>query len=101
MDRRATILTSGFELDAAVVAAVFRISPEEIMSRIRDGTLTTQCEKGIDEDQGRHRLTFYLASRQARFVIDETGTVLHSSRIDFGDRLLPRRRRGDAAKAPS
>lgn len=101
MDRRASISASGFELDASVVAAVFRISPEEIMSRIRDGKLTTQCERGIDEDKGRHRLTFFLANRQARFVIDDTGTVLHSSCIDFGDRPLPRRRAATAGKAPS
>lgn len=101
MDRRASISASGFELDAAIVAAVFRISPEEIMSRIRDGKLTTLCEKGIDEDQGRHRLTFFLASRQARFVIDDTGTVLHSFCVDFGDRQLPRRRGATAGKASS
>lgn len=101
MDRCASISASGFELDAAIVAAVFRISPEEIMSRIRDGKLTTQCEKGIDEDQGRHRLTFFLASRQARFVINNSGTILHSSCIDFGDRPLPQRWGCDAAKALS
>ncbi len=101
MDRRASISASGFEFDAGLVASAFRISPEEIMSRIRDGRLTTQCEKGIDEDQGRHRLTFFLASRQARFVIDDTGTVLHSSCVDFGDRPLPRKRGANAGKAPS
>ena len=93
MNRRAEISASGYQLEAAVVADVFRISPREVMSHIREGRLTTLCEQGVDDDLGRHRLTFYLGNRHARFVIDEDGRVLHSSCVDFGDRPLPRRRR--------
>ena len=101
MDRRAEISASGYQLEAEVVAGAFRISPQEIMSHIRDGRLTTLCERGVDEDHGRHRLTFYLGNRQARFVIDEDGRVLHSSCVDFGDRSLARRRGEIVGKSPS
>ncbi len=100
MVRRAEISASGFQLEASVVADTFRVSPAEIMAHIRDGRMTTRCETGIDEDRGRHRLTFFLGNRQARFVIDASGQVLHSSCIDFGERPLPRRGRAAGAKAP-
>jgi len=78
-----------------VVADTFRVSPAEVMAHIRDGRMTTRCEAGVDEDEGRHRLTFFLGNRQARFVIDASGQVLQSACIDFGDR--PRGRRGPPA----
>lgn len=89
MGRRAEISASGFQLDAALVADAFRLSPEEIMAGIRDGRLTTLCERGLDEDRGRHRLTFFLGNRRARFVVDDSGRVLQSSCVPRGDRPLP------------
>ena len=58
MIKRAEISASGFQLEADVVAAALRVGPDEIMAHIRDGSLTTRCEKGVDKDLGRHRLTF-------------------------------------------
>lgn len=101
MVRRVEISASGFQLEAHVVAAALRVGPDEVMARIRDGSLTTRCERGVDEDLGRHRLTFFLGSRQARFVIDDSGQVLHSSCIDFGDRALFRGRGTVGHKPPS
>jgi hypothetical protein len=92
MVKRAEISASGFQLEADLVADVLRVGPEAVISHIRDGSMTTRCEKGIDEDRGRHRLTFFLGNRQARFVIDDSGRILHSSCVDFGDRTLPRMR---------
>lgn len=95
--RRAEISASGFQLDASVVADTFRVSPAEIMAHIREGRMTTRCEAGVDEDEGRHRLTFFLGNRQARFVVDASGAVLQSSCVDLGDR--PRGRGGLSAGA--
>jgi Family of unknown function (DUF6522) len=92
MVRSAKISAFGFQLEADLIAAVLRVRPEEVVAHIRDGSLTTRCEKGIDEDEGRHRLTFFLRNRQARLVIDDSGQVLHSSCIDFGNKALPRAR---------
>jgi hypothetical protein len=100
MSRRAEISASGFQLEASVVADTFRVSPAEIMAHIRDGRMTTRCEAGVDEDQGRHRLTFFLGNRQARFVIDASGQVLHSACIDFGDRARGRRGPQVGGKTP-
>lgn len=90
MVRHAEVSASGFQLDADVVAAVLRVGPDEVMAHIRDGTLTTRCEKGVDKDAGRHRLTFLFGNKQARFVIDDAGRILQSSCVDFGDGDRPR-----------
>ncbi len=56
---------------------------------MRKGEITSLCERGINEDEGRHRLTFFHKSRRFRLVVDGTGTVIRRSTVDFGDRALP------------
>jgi hypothetical protein len=46
-------------------------------------------ERGIDEDSGRYRLTFFSENRRFRLLVDETGNVVQRSAIDFCDRPLP------------
>jgi hypothetical protein len=85
MVSRVEVSESGFSLGADVVAAVLRVGPDKVMAHIRDGTLTTRCEKGVDKDAGRHRLTFLLGKKQARLVIDDAGRILQSSCVDLDD----------------
>ena len=83
------------QVDVAIVAKGLRIEPALVQERMRDGKITTLCERGIDDDEGRHRLTFFSVNRRFRLVIDEDGNVIQSSAVDFGDRGLP-----DAARGP-
>lgn len=79
----------GIEVDATMVAEGLRIDPPLVQERMREGKITTLCERGIGGDEGRHRLTFFSETRRFRILIDEEGKVLQRSAIDFGDQGLP------------
>ena len=79
------------QVDVAMVAKGLRIELSFVHESMRDGTITTLCERGIDEDEGHHRLTFFSENRRFRPVIDEGGNVVQSSAVDFGEVSLPRR----------
>jgi hypothetical protein len=79
----------GVQVDAAIVAEGLKITPSLVQEQMRKGKITTLCERGIDDDQGRHRLTFFSASRRLRLLVDDNGNILQRSAVDFGDRGLP------------
>jgi hypothetical protein len=79
----------GIQIDATIVAEGLKIEPTLVLERIRDGKITTLYERGIDEDEGRHRLTFFSESRRFRILVDNEGNVLQRSAIDFGGRNFP------------
>ena len=74
------------QIDADVLAKVFRISPDELKLGMRDGTITSRSEHGEGEDAGNIRLTFFSAKRRVRIIADEKGNILTCSGVD----LLPR-----------
>ena len=61
-------------------------APQEM----RAGKITSLSERGIDADQGRHRLTFFSEHRRFRLVVDDSGTIVQRSALDFGDSSLPK-----------
>lgn len=71
------------QVDAALVAKGLQITPEVLRAALRDGTVTSLCEKGVDEDAGRFRLTFFSRTRRLRMVVDAGGAVLQSSSADY------------------
>lgn len=71
------------QIDAMTAAAGLQIAAEDLRIALRDGSVTSLCEVGKDEDAGRWRLTFFSATRRLRLVVDATGTVLQSSAADF------------------
>ena len=77
------------QVDVTLIAKGLRIEPSLVQERMREGKITTLCERGIDEDEGQHRLTFLSENRRFRLVVDEGGNVIQSSAVDFGDRGLP------------
>lgn len=79
----------GIQVDATVVAEGLKIEPTLLLERIRDGKITTLYERGIDEDEGRHRLSFFSENGRFRILVDDDGNVLQRSVIDFGDRVVP------------
>jgi hypothetical protein len=82
------ILNDAVHIDASIVAQGLGFEPSFVQTMMREGEITSLCERGVDEDAGRHRLTFFHKSRRFRIIVDET-EVIQRSIIDFGDRLLP------------
>ena len=78
-------------IDAAIVGRGLGLEPQEVLRLMRDGAITGVCEQGVDDDAGRHRLTFFHKSRRLRLIVAEGGRVVQQSLIDFGERPLPER----------
>lgn len=84
----------GVEIDASVVGQGLGLKPQEILQLMRDGAITAVYEEGVDDDAGRHRLTFFYKGRRLRLVVEDSGRVVQRSLIDFGERPLPPRLHG-------
>lgn len=77
-------------VDAALIASLLDVAPQEVPELMRTGAITSICERGIDDHEGELRLSFFFQNRRARLTIDGKGNVLRRSVIDFGDLALPR-----------
>jgi hypothetical protein len=88
-DRALQIETSVVQIEASVVAQGLQLEPSSVHTMMRNGEITGLCERGVDEDAGRYRLTFFHKNRHFRLVVDETGTVVQRSSVNLGDRPLP------------
>lgn len=78
------------QIDATIVAKGLGVPPTLLLERLREGKITSVCERGIDADQGRYRLTFFSKNRRFRLVVAESGAIIQRSTIDFGDLPLPK-----------
>jgi Family of unknown function (DUF6522) len=76
-------------IDATIIGKGLGIEPSLVQVRMREGMIKSLCERGLDEDIGRYRLTFFFENRRFRLVINKEGKVIQSSTVDFGDRELP------------
>ena len=77
------------QVDAAVVADGLGIALPVFRKEMQSGRITSVCERGIDADDGRHRITFFSAHRRFRLVVDRGGTIVQRSTLNFGNALLP------------
>lgn len=77
-------------IDAAIVADGLAIAPAALLQALREGSITSRCEQGVDADAGRYRLTFFSSGRRFRIVIDAQGAILSRSSLNFGGMPLPR-----------
>jgi len=77
------------QVDATIVAEGLAIDPSLVQERMREGTITSLCERGTEEDEGRWRVTFFSASRVFRLVVDGRGAVIERSAIDFAGLPVP------------
>ncbi|MGB7088597.1 MAG: DUF6522 family protein [Methylovirgula sp.] len=87
------MLKIGFEheavqIDATIMAEGFGITPSLLRESMQGGRITSICERGIDRDDGRYRLTFFSDSKRLRFIVDERGNVIQRLRSDLGARRL-------------
>lgn len=72
-----------FSVDAALIAESFGITPARLKRLMREVRITSRCERGTDEDAGRHRLTFVYGVRRLSLTVDSTGSLIER-RIDWG-----------------
>ena len=77
-----TVTAQGFEVDAVTIAAAFGLDPVQLQEKMRAGEVTSLCERGVDADAGRFRLTFRHAGRSLRLTVDQGVAILKRSTID-------------------
>lgn len=65
-----------FSVDGAMLAEGLGIHPTQLLTRMRQRKITSICERGVDEDAGRYRLTFFYSRRRLRLIVDEAGTII-------------------------
>ena len=78
-----------FSIDAAVIGRGLNVEPSLVQSQMREGKITVLCERGVHEDAGRYRLTFFYENRRFRLIVDEAGNAVQRSTVDFGEHPLP------------
>lgn len=76
------------QVDVTIVAAGLWIEPPLVQEGMREGRITSVCERGVDEDEGRYRVTFFSENRRFRITVNNESNVLQRSALDFGDRRL-------------
>jgi hypothetical protein len=88
-DRAIEFSDNTFVVDAALLGELLLLPATSVRILMREGRITSACERGIGEDEGEFRLTFFHGNRRARLVTDSAGRLLRRSAIDFGDRPGP------------
>lgn len=62
------------EIDGALVARALDLEVEEFRRLMEDRRISVLCERGVGEDEGLYRASFYYGERRARMVVDANGT---------------------------
>jgi hypothetical protein len=78
-----------FVVDAALIGELLQVPATSEPVLMREGRITSACERGIGDDEGEFRLTFFHRNRRARLITDLAGRLLRRSAVDFGDRPMP------------
>ena len=84
------ISDEGIEVEASVIAEGLGLALPQFRADMRAGKITSVAERGTGDDLGRHRLTFFSSHRRFRLVIDDSGTIIRRSALDFGEAPLPK-----------
>jgi hypothetical protein len=82
--REVEIQDGVIQVDANIIGRDLGLEVFEVQRLMREGKLTSSCERGADEDEGRYRLTFFHGGRRLRLVIDGSGQIIRRSLVDFG-----------------
>lgn len=77
------------EVPAELIAEGLGVPVAQLRPLMRAGAISSRCELGVDEDAGRHRLTFFHEGRRLRLIVDGNGRLIRRMAIDVGDRPLP------------
>ncbi len=73
-------------VDATLIAGPLGTTPQMVLALIRAGVITTRCERGVDEDVGRFRLSFRRGARRLQLLVDSGGNVLRQSVVTLKSR---------------
>jgi hypothetical protein len=76
-------------VDATLVGELLQLPASRVQALMREGRITSVCERGVDEHAGELRLSFFHGNRRARLSADLEGRILRKSAVDFGDRPIP------------
>lgn len=64
------------EVEGEVVAQRLGLEVSEFRRMMESGRIAVLCERGVGEDTGTYRASFYLGKLRARFVLDRHGRVI-------------------------
>ena len=64
------------EIDAAVAARAMKFAVEYFLRQMQRGAIRGRVERGIGDDEGRHRLSFRHHDRELVVVVDEEGRII-------------------------
>lgn len=85
----ATVAPESIEVEASAIASGLGLDVDQVPALMRRGEITSICETGVGDDEGRRRLTFFFRNIRLSLVIDAAGRLLERGAINFGDKALP------------
>ena len=71
------------EIDAWYLAPKLGLSPQQLIEEMRRGIVYGLVETGVDEDEGRTRLTFRYRARVWSVVLEPNGTIVETSQLSI------------------
>jgi hypothetical protein len=83
------IVAGEIEVPASVLGKAFGLEAAIIPDLMREGKITSLCEKGEGDDVGRLRLSFFYAGQRLRLIVNGNGQILQQNSVDYGDKPLP------------
>ena len=67
------------EIEASVIGGGLGIEPSQVQAQLENGKISTLCERGVGEDEGRYRVTFYYGKQRLRILLDSSGNIVDAS----------------------
>jgi hypothetical protein len=80
-------------VDAALIAEGLSMEAAQIQPLMRQGQITSLCERGVEEDAGRLRLTFFYRAQRFSLIVDANGNVVRRRPANDSHRAIKRSRR--------
>ena len=77
-------------VDAALLGELLDVAPADVQPLLQTKAITSICEKGMEDNAGEYRLSFFYRNCRLQLSVNESGHILRRSVIDFGERPLPR-----------
>lgn len=66
------------EIDGALVAAGLGLEPEAFRRLLEERKVAVLCERGVGEDAGLYRATYWYRERRFRAVLAADGRIVHA-----------------------
>ena len=76
--------TPSIEVDGAMVAQGLGLDVDTFRRLMDQHKIALLCERGVGEDEGLHRATFYYGKQRLRLVLDRSGRVVVNAGPDPG-----------------